>query len=569
MPTHKRSFAAEEAERRKHHKKPWLWIAVVGILVIVVAILAGYALFSRNQISVKQDGEATVTGQKTPLRIAVLPFEDMSLDKDQESFCYGVAVEIINALTKVHGLTVIPRASSFSLKDKDIPITEIGYLLDVDWVLDGSLRKAGNTIRITTDLINTGDLSSLFTKTHEGEWGEIFAIMDKISLMVVDELNVKLLAGESEDIKQDLTHDPEALGLYMLGRHIFHQRLSPQYKQAIEYFEQAIERDPSFALAHVGIANIYNLMGLSGRGEYPDPFPRAREAVEKALELNPNSGEAHTSRAFITMNYERDFETAERQFKYAIELNPQYPLAYQWLHDCYRIQLRFAEALEQAKQAYELDPLAIRVQSAMMMSLINGKFYEEGLEYCRELLRKDPANAYSGYSKFYFLMGRYQEAMEARRTYISLRQIEAKDDFALPLIYAAAGMREEALGIAREIEKSTEENSLNIFHLFQIYRALGDTLKMQSYSPYVKAELEEYAIRNNHGNLYKSKLYAILGDENMVLDILEQGYQNRDGWVKGIKNVPSEWYTYTFSPPLTGITDNPRYQALVKKIFNE
>jgi len=262
--------------------------------------------------------------------IAVLPFRDMSPQKDQDYFCEGMAEELINALTKIEGLHVAARTSAFQFKGKDLNVRRIGEELGVKTVLEGSVRKAGNRLRITAQLINISDGYHIWSDKYDRDIEDIFAIQDEISLAIVDNLKLKLLKKEKAQLMKRYTEDQEAYSLYLKGRYFWNRRYEGGLLKGIEYFQKAIEKDPSFAPAYAGIADCYCLMGMYNWNPPKEAYPKAKAATLRALEIDDTLPEAHASLGWIKMFYDWDWAAAERAFQRAIELNPNYATAHNW-----------------------------------------------------------------------------------------------------------------------------------------------------------------------------------------------------------------------------------------------
>ena len=250
----------------------------------------------------------------------------MSADAENEYFCDGLAEELLNALAKIEALRVAARTSAFSFKGKETDVREIGRKLNVSVVLEGSVRKSGNRLRITAQLINVTDGYHLWSERYDRQIEDLFEIQDEVTLAVVDALKLKLLSSEKASLLKQRTENTEAYQLYLKGRYYWHQRTEEAVKKGIECFEQAIDIDPNYALAYAGLADSCSLLGLS---EYSalsptEAFPKAKQASVKALEIDNTVAEAHVSLAFGRMYFDWDFQRAESEYQQAIELNPSY-----------------------------------------------------------------------------------------------------------------------------------------------------------------------------------------------------------------------------------------------------
>ncbi len=322
--------------------------------------------------------------------IAVLPFADLSPQKDQEYFCDGLAEELINSLTHISELHVPARSSSFSFKGKDIDVREVGNTLNVQTVLEGSVRKAGNRLRITAQLINVSDGYHMWSERFDRDMDDIFAIQDEISLAIVDNLKVRLLKGEKTKIIKRHTEDKQAYNLYLKGRYFWNRRHEGDMKKAIECYQQALAKDPTYALPYVGIADVFNVFGLWSFIDPKEAFSKAKGAVGKALELDESLGEAYTSLGFINMCFDWDWGTADNNFRRGIELNPKNAYAHGWYGIYLIARKRNKEADQEAHKALELEPLSPIMNALLGVVLGNGGEIEKGREQLRKALEMEP-----------------------------------------------------------------------------------------------------------------------------------------------------------------------------------
>jgi serine/threonine protein kinase/Tfp pilus assembly protein PilF len=293
----------------------------------------------------------------TKKSIAVLPFTDMSPEKDQEYFAEGIAEELINALAHIQGLRVVARTSAFVLKGMNLDIREIGRKLDVRAVLEGSLRKSGNKVRITAQLIDVQDGFHLWSERFDREMDDIFAIQDEISAAIVDSLKVRLGVGEKTTLQKRSTDDPEAYNLYLKGLY-FVARPSPEtYDKALGFFRAATEKDPNFAPPYAGIAQVYGGLGIMNFAPPAEMWPKAKTALQKALSLDEDLAEAHAVAAQMAFWYEWDWEAAGRSINRVLALNPGDAMSH-GLRGWYCLNRRlFDEAIAEVKKALEIDPL--------------------------------------------------------------------------------------------------------------------------------------------------------------------------------------------------------------------
>ncbi len=299
----------------------------------------------------------TPRAQPRPPSVAVLPFVDMSADKSQEFFGEGIAEELIHALARIQGLRVVARTSAFALKDKGLDVREIGRMLNVGAVLEGSIRVAGTRLRITAQLINVADGFHLWSERFDREAGDIFAIQDELSLSIVEHLKVTLHVGERAALQKRATDDHEAYNLYLKGLYFLARPRPDLLQKALGLFQAALERDPGFAKAHAGIATAFVMLGNFNFAPATEAYPKARVAVEKALALDDQLAEAHHIAAAVAFWYDWDWAAAETSYNRILALNPGDAFTH-GDHAWFLLnRRRFDEALREIKHALDLDPL--------------------------------------------------------------------------------------------------------------------------------------------------------------------------------------------------------------------
>jgi serine/threonine protein kinase/Tfp pilus assembly protein PilF len=417
--------------------------------------------------------------QDTP-SIAVLPFRDMSSQRDQEYFCEGIAEELINALVKLKGLRVAARTSTFQFKDRDSNIKTVGEQLEVTTVLAGSIRKAGDRLRITAQLINVEDGFHIWSEKYDRDLDDIFAIQDEISLAIVDNLKVRLLGEERSALVKRHTVDQEAHNMYLKGLYFWNRRLEGGMKSAMEHFHQAMEKDPDYALAHVGVADTYNLTGFFGYSPPNETFPRAKAAAQRALEIDNSLGEAHASLGWAAMCFDWDWSAAEREFKQAIQLNPAYATAHEWYAVYLFAMGRFEEGMREALQARELDPLSLMINTVVGIAYLFAHRYDESIEHLNKALEMDPnfllANTYIVLALAE--TGRYDEAIDIMRRVEPLAAEHAYTLGEFGGVYAMAGQRDEAQRILDQLDELARERYVSPVHRVKGLVGLGETDKM-------------------------------------------------------------------------------------------
>lgn len=333
-----------KSERSRKHLVP------VFIPLAIILLVGGFFLFKgilKKDTSPRSSG-LTTEKKKT---IAVLPFADMSPKKDQEYFCDGIAEELINTLTKVSGFQVTARTSAFSFKGKNLDIPTLGKKLNVEMVLEGSVRKEGDNLRITAQLIKVSDGYHLWSEAYNRKLKDVFTIQENISRSIVDKLKINLLTGEEEKLEKRHTTDIEAYNLYLKGRYFWGKRTEEGLKKSLDYFQLTIDKDPQYALAYVGKADAYTILTYWGYLTPKKAFPKAKVLVKKALQIDDSLAEAHTTLAWICLDYDWDWSAAEERFKKALKLNPGYTTTYHWYAAYFESMGQFEEGLKMRRKA--------------------------------------------------------------------------------------------------------------------------------------------------------------------------------------------------------------------------
>jgi adenylate cyclase len=353
--------------------------------------------------------------------IVVLPFQDMSPEKDQDYFCDGITEEIINALTHIESLKVIARTTSFAYKNKYEDVRSIGKELNVETILEGSLRKSGDKLRITSQLIRVSDGAHLWSERYDREMKDIFEIQDEISLAIVEKLKIQLFEEERKKVFKSKTQNLEAYKTYLKGLYHWNKRTKEGLLKSIEYFEKAIEIDTNYALAYTGLADTYIILAHWGYTLPKETKPKAKEILLKSLEIDDKLADTYTSLAFIYGLYEWEWQDADINYKRALELNPNLPKTHLW----YAVQLvsleKLKNALAHAERALELDPLSLVSNNFNAITLYALRQYDEAINQFRKTLLIDDSVpvAYTFLSFAYLHRGLYAEAVKEYQNLLS------------------------------------------------------------------------------------------------------------------------------------------------------
>ncbi len=418
-----------------------------------------------------------VQASPTEKSIAVLPFTNMSVDTENEYFSDGITEEIITALANLKELRVVARTSAFSFKGKDEDVRVVGEKLNVSKILEGSVRKAGNRVRITAQLVNVTDGFHLWTETYDRELTDVFEIQDDIARAIVSALIPKLADREQEPLVKRHTENREAYHLYLKGRYCWNKRTEEGLRQSVEYLKQAVAEDPNFALALAGLADSYATLGIYGALPPNEVMLLAKAAAERALDLDGVRAEAFASLGCVRSLYDWDWVAAESDFKRAIEINPQYPAAHHWYAMNHLTPLgRFDEARTELRRARELDPLSSIVNSSVGLLYYFERHYDPAIEEYRNVLEID-ANfgiAYYFLGQAYEQKSMYEEAIAAFQKAISLTSNSPETVAALGHAYARAGNRDEAQELLQKLMARSDHRYVSPALIAQIYVGLGE-----------------------------------------------------------------------------------------------
>jgi len=454
-------------------------------------------------------------------RIAILPFRNMSPDPSDEYFAEGMTEEVISTVSGISGLEVISRTSVMNYKGSAKNVEEIGKELKVGSVLEGRFRKAGNKIRVTTQLIEVAKDRHLWAQNYDRNLDDVFEVQSDIARQVADALRVRILTPEKERIERRPTESTTAYALYLKGRYLWNKRVVEDIKNAAEYFLRAIAEDPDFALGHVGLADC--ILVLPGNlGIEIDPNPeRVRNELDKALAIDPNLAEAHASKGLM-FSINGNLKDAELEFERAIELKPGYAFAHMWYHLVLAYQTRWDEALAQIERAVELDPLS------PVVNLDLGGYYFQRRDYAKALdiwkrmaeLHPDYADGHFWLSWAYARMKMYDEIEKEVSTYCELRKVSFPHQDLIGKVWTAF-LKDDKQGVRTTLPQ------------------LEVRLKETSWSEYEVADMHFY-----------------LGDVDEGFQWLERAYSKGRGTIIGIRA----------DEILDGVRNDPRYLDLVKRL---
>jgi TolB-like protein/tetratricopeptide (TPR) repeat protein len=425
------------------------------------------------------------TGSAEHTSIAVLPFVNMSSDKENEYFSDGITEELTSALANIDGLRVASRTAAFAFKGKNIGIKQIGDELNVATVLEGSIRRDGNYVRVVAQLIGAPDGYHLWSKTYDREVKNVFQLEDELARSIAQALRPKLVTSASTSLVKASTANADAHDLYLRGRFLWQKRTPESLTNAAAHFQQAVELDPTYALAYLGLADARLLLIEYGSAPSRDMLPKAKEAVRKALELDGSLAEAHAALGNVSI-FEFEWATAERELQRAIELKPDDASA----HHRYALVLvmegRCKEGQAQAEKGSQLDPTSLVISTFVTVTLYCARDYTHAIEQAKKTLELDPrfalARSYLGLA--YIGQGRYTEAIQ------ELEKLEATNRYVgdLGYAYGIGGQRDKALRLLSDLDGRSRTEYVTPTVRALIYLGLGQ--KEQALSWLEKAVAE-------------------------------------------------------------------------------
>ena len=498
------------AAAQQPKKRTWIFVVVIGALLSIALFFLGR--YSAENTTASPAGISSKS-------IAVLPFDNLSRDPDNAYFCEGVQDEILTRLAKVADLKVISRTSTQHFKSTPDNLPQIAKQLGVAHILEGSVQKSNDQVRVNVQLINAMTDAHLWADTFDRKLTDIFAVESEIAKTIAETLQAKITGSEKSSIAKAPTANPEAYEFYLKGRFFWNKRSGVDLRKAIEFFNQAIAKDPTYALAYAGLADSYLLLPNYGGAATADVIPPARAAVAKALELDDSLAEAHASLGLLD-TLDLHLERAITHFERAVQLKPNYATAHHWLGLGHLSLGHFDQAIAEGKRAAELDPLSVIINADFAWTYACAHRLDEAEAQARKTLEIDPRF----FLAHYYLGGVRQAKGQLPEAISEFRQaFDLNGDFyslaMLGQAYARAGNKAEAQ---------------------KILARLNEEAKSRHVAPYAWA-----------------LLYLGLGDKNRALDELETAYQQGD---------TNYLFVLKVDPLFDDLRGNPRFEALVQKI---
>ncbi|NIO48491.1 MAG: protein kinase [Candidatus Aminicenantes bacterium] len=446
--------------------------------------------------------------------VAVLPFIDLSPQKDHEWLSDGISEAMINALSSLKGLRVPARTSSFFFKGKELNIQEVGQKLKVENVLEGSVQVAGDALRVNAQLISVKDGYQLWSDKFDRRLEDVFSIQDEIAREIVRALKVRLLGEEEIQLTKKYTENLEAYNFYLQGRYFWKRRGREDLYKSIEYYEKALEKDPNYVLAYAGLSDSYSTLASPPE----EVYPKAREFALKALEIDNRLAQAHTALAHIKKDYDRDWTGAEEEYKIALQLNPDYAYAHHWYAFLLSAMGRLEEAIKEIKTARDLDPLAPEITANVGVVLYFARKYDQALEEHKKAIELYPEyiGNYTREAEVYTALGRYEEALASLQRYEEITGAELITRKAYN--YAKWGKKKEAEKLLKKIIEESEKTYISSTSI--------------------------------------ARIYGVLGDFDQAFSLLEKAYSKRDHDLQYLK----------VHPTLDSLRSDPRFKTLLKRM---
>ncbi len=501
------SDAVVAASLARRHKTG-LAVALAAAVLVVAGV--GYGLYR-----LLAPGGAAISS------VAVLPFVNASGDPETEYLSDGITESLINNLSQLPHLQVMARSTVFRYKGAQVDPLQAGRELKVGAVLTGRVTQRGDTLVIAAELVNVAQGNQLWGEQYNRKLTDVLAVQTEIAKAITDKLELRLTGEQADRLAKHYTENTEAYQLYLKGRYNWNKRTPEGVKRSLDYFNQAIEKDPTYALAYTGVADCYVIswgwyLGLTTK----EAYPRARAAIGKALEMDDTLAEAHISLAVVKGEYEWDWAAAEKEFQRGLELNPGYATGHQWYAEYLRAVGRQEEGLAEMKRALELDPLSLIINAGLGWEYVYMRQYDRAIAQCRKTVEMEPRfpNAWACLMEASILAGRGAEAAAATQELAKLDGASPEEVAAIPQAYERAGIP----GLLR--------------------------LRLQVF--------QEEAKRRHVRPTIIADAYAQLGEKDQAMAWLEKAYEERDGFLVQI----NAW------PMLDPLRDDPRFQALLRRM---
>lgn len=411
--------------------------------------------------------------------IVVLPFVNLNHDPDQEYLSDELTDVLITGLARAGTLRVISRTSAMEYKGAHKRLPQIARELHVDTALEGSVFRSGNRVRINAKLVRAATDQSLFAETYEGDLSDVLTLQNRICTAIAHRIEVKLTPWQERELSSRISSDAEVYEAYLKGRFFWNKRSLEGLNRAIEYFQEAITKDPRSALAYAGLADCFNMLSFYEGATPRESFPQARAAALKALELDGDLGEAHAALAFSRLHYDWDWKSAESEFRRALILNPNYSNARHWYSHYLLVSGRSQDALTETRKALELDPLSLSINTHLGHHYLYTRNYDKAIAQLRQTLEMDrtAVQAHFWLGRAYEAKGQYEEAVREFRQAMELSPDNVQHRAGLGHVYAASGQVSAARQLLEELEAMPRGKYTSAYFLAVVYAGLNDRQK--------------------------------------------------------------------------------------------
>ena len=441
----------------KPRTRPAMWMSA-----LIVMMLVGVVLFT--------------TRGKPIDSLAILPLANGSGAAQMEYLSEGITESLINSLSQLPNLKVLARTTVFSYKHRAVDPIKVGRELGVRAVLTGRVVEREGSLIIQADLLDVTDGSQLWGEQYHRKVSDLLAVQEEIARQISERLRLKLTGEEQKRLTRHHTENAEAYQLYLKGRYYWNKRTPEALSKGIEYFQQAIDRDPNFALAYAGLTDSYSLLGSAVGGLSPrETFSKAKAAAVKALQIDDTLAEAHAAQALVNLRYDWDWSATEREIKRAIALNPNYATTYHWYADYLVVMGRLEEAIAQIKRAQQLDPLSLIINTVVALRLYHARQYDQAIEQCQKTIEMDPnfSRAHFALGQAYEQQAKYPEAIAALQRATALSPTDLFTVSALGHAYAVSGQTGKAMKILEELKETSRQRYVSPHEMAMIYAGLG------------------------------------------------------------------------------------------------
>ena len=464
--THDRPDLAVTPAAPKNRVPSIAWKIAAFVLLALIVLFTGWKLYSR------------IYPASAVHSLAVLPLESLSNDASQDYFADGMTDELISDLGQISALRVISRTSVMAYKHARKPLPQIARELNVDAIVEGTVLRSGDQVRITAQLIDATADKHLWSQSYEGELKDTLALQNQVAQAIADQIRIKLNPQEQAALKIARVVNPEAYESYLKGRYFWNKRTPDSLRVALAYFNQAIDEDPNYAQAYSGLADTYALLG---DWQYAvmtpkEALPKAKAAAIKALELDSTLSEAHNSLAFCFDAFDWDLESAGKEFQRSIALNPGYATAHHWYAWHLSLLGRYDEAIEEMRKAKSLDPLSLIINADLAELLLIAHFYDESISQSRKTIEMDPnfALAHNQLAQAHLQKHMNGEAIAELQKAVELSGGSPTCIASLARAYAASGKTSEAVKLLNDLKKHSNGGYSDASEIAVVYAALGD-----------------------------------------------------------------------------------------------